>query len=122
MPFESWGPPCILNATRPGYRPHAYSMNQPWLTMSDWPVSAFELKPAKNSAASATSSTVVNSPSTVSFNPSCNQSTLSLTGCLVRLLCARDERPSCRAAEQRNDLAPFQVIELHPLAPSHVGA
>ena len=40
--------------TRPGYRPHAYSMNQPWLTMSDWPVSAFELKPAKNSAASAT--------------------------------------------------------------------
>src|ERR1700676_2396566 len=29
----------------------AYSMNQPWVTTSDWPVSAFDLKAAKNSAA-----------------------------------------------------------------------
>jgi hypothetical protein len=42
-------------------------MNQPWLTMSDCPVRAFELNAAKKTAASATSSTVVNSPSTVSF-------------------------------------------------------
>src|SRR5262245_38763805 len=42
-------------------------MNQPWLTTSDWPVSAFDSNAAKNSAASATSSTVVNSPSTVSL-------------------------------------------------------
>ena len=45
-----------------------YSMNQPWLTTSDWPVSALVSTPAKNSTASATSSVVVNSPSTVSFS------------------------------------------------------
>lgn len=33
----------------------AYCMNQPWLTTSDWPVSAFDSKPAKNTAAAATS-------------------------------------------------------------------
>src|SRR5215471_16623348 len=43
-------------------------MNQPWLTTSDWPVNALLSKPAKNTAVSATSSTVVNSPSTVSFS------------------------------------------------------
>src|SRR6266436_9749580 len=37
----------------------AYSMNQPWLTTSDWPVSALVLKPAQNNTASATSSVVV---------------------------------------------------------------
>jgi hypothetical protein len=41
-------------------------MNRPWLTTSDWPVSAFDLNAAKNSAASATASTVVNLPSIVS--------------------------------------------------------
>src|SRR5579864_5546562 len=43
-------------------------MNQPWLTMRDCPVRAFVLAAAKNSAASATSAAVVNSPSTVSRN------------------------------------------------------
>src|SRR5215469_12850182 len=37
-----------------------YSMNQPWLTMIDCPVSAFDSKAARNSAVSATSATVVN--------------------------------------------------------------
>src|SRR5262245_50737359 len=33
---------------------------------------------------------------------------------LAWLLCARRERPSdCRAAEQRDEIAPFQLIELH---------
>ena len=41
-------------------------MNQPWLTINDWPVRALDLDAAKNSAAAATSSAVVNSPSTVS--------------------------------------------------------
>jgi hypothetical protein len=45
-----------------------YCIDQPWLTIRDWPVNALELKPAKKTAASATSSTVVNSPSTVSFS------------------------------------------------------
>ena len=43
-------------------------MNQPWLTTSDCPVSAFVGKPANSSATRATSSVVVNSPSTVSFS------------------------------------------------------
>src|SRR5437870_12181107 len=43
-------------------------MNQPWLTTNDWPVSAFDGNEAKKSATSATSSTVVNSPSTVSLS------------------------------------------------------
>ena len=43
-----------------------HRMNQPSLTTSDWPVSAFDLNAAKNSAASATSSTLVNLPSIVS--------------------------------------------------------
>ena len=43
-------------------------MNQPWLTMRDWPVNAFVFAAAKNSAASATSSVVVHSPSTVSLS------------------------------------------------------
>src|SRR5947208_12876514 len=46
-------------------------MNQPWLTTRDWTVSAFDLAPAKNSTASATSSDVVNSPSTVSLSITC---------------------------------------------------
>src|SRR5207248_6144334 len=46
-------------------------MNQPWLTTNDWPVNALVLKPAKNNTASATSSVVVNSPSTVSFSMTC---------------------------------------------------
>ena len=45
-----------------------YCMNQPWLTTMDWPVNAVVLAPAKNSTASATSSVVVNWPSTVSFS------------------------------------------------------
>src|SRR5262249_15064224 len=32
---------------------------------------------------------------------------------LSRLLCARRERPRGSAAEQRDELAPFQLIELH---------
>jgi hypothetical protein len=40
-------------------------MNQPWFTMIDWPVNAFDPKEAKNNAVCVTSSTVVNSPSTV---------------------------------------------------------
>jgi hypothetical protein len=44
--------------------PRLHCMNQPWLTTSDWPVRAFDSNTAKNSAASATSSPVVNSPST----------------------------------------------------------
>ena len=46
----------------------SYCMNHPWLTTTDCPVSAFEPKEARNKAVSATSSTVVNSPSTVSFS------------------------------------------------------
>src|SRR5262249_14123187 len=45
-----------------------YCMNQPWLTTSDWPVYTVDEAAAKNRTASATSSVVVNSPSTVSFN------------------------------------------------------
>ena len=41
-------------------RPAAYSMNQPWLTMTDCPVNALDSKAARNKAASAISSTVVN--------------------------------------------------------------
>jgi hypothetical protein len=33
----------------------------------------------------------------------------------ARLLRARSERPRRRAAEQREEVASFQVIELHPL-------
>jgi hypothetical protein len=43
-------------------------MNQPCEATSDCPVKAFDLKEAKNNAASATSAVVVNSPSTVSFS------------------------------------------------------
>src|SRR5262249_873713 len=49
-------------------RAHAHCRNQPWLTTSDCPVNALLSKPAKNTAVSATSATVVNSPSTVSFS------------------------------------------------------
>src|SRR6516165_12619685 len=45
-----------------------YCMNHPWLTTTDWPVSAFDGNAARNTATSATSCAVVNSPSTVSFN------------------------------------------------------
>src|SRR5262245_36788289 len=44
-----------------------YCTNQPWLTTSDWPVYTLDDAPAKNRTAYATSSVVVNSPSTVSF-------------------------------------------------------
>src|ERR1700719_1956716 len=45
-----------------------YSMHQPWLTTTDWPVIALVGNAAKNTATSATSWVVVNSPSTVSFS------------------------------------------------------
>ena len=50
----------LLHATRycTGSRIRAYCMDQPWLTTSDCPVSAFDSKPAKNKATSATSWTV----------------------------------------------------------------
>src|SRR6516225_7648524 len=61
---DNHAPPCARAAcARAGY-----SMNQPWLTMRDWPVNAFVFAAAKKSAASATSSVVVNPPSTVSFS------------------------------------------------------
>ena len=59
-------------------------MNHPWLTTIDWPVSAFDGKAARNSAASATSWTVVNSPSTVSFS-------------IMVLITSASEIPSSRA-------------------------
>src|SRR3954452_23458802 len=43
-----------------------HCIDQPWLTTSDWTVGALISKPAKNTAVSATSASVVNSPSTVS--------------------------------------------------------
>ncbi len=46
----------------------AYCMNQPWLTTSDCPVRALLGKAANSTATSATSSSVVNSPSTVSLS------------------------------------------------------
>ena len=54
-------------AQRDGRAP-GYCMNQPWLTTSDWPVSALLGKAANSRATLATSSVVVNSPSTVSFS------------------------------------------------------
>jgi hypothetical protein len=33
----------------------------------------------------------------------------------LRLLRSRRERPSCRTAEERNDITPFQPTKLHPL-------
>jgi hypothetical protein len=50
-----------------GRRRNGYCMNQPWLTTRDWPVSALVGNAAKSSAMRATSS-VVNSPSTVSLS------------------------------------------------------
>src|SRR5262249_53346700 len=36
--------------------------------------------------------------------------------------CARRERPSgCRGAEQRDELAPFQLMEVHSISASQVG-
>src|SRR5262245_2044168 len=55
-------------AVSPDRRGRRYCMNQPWLTTSDWPVRALLSNPAKKTAVSATSATVVNSPSTVSFS------------------------------------------------------
>ena len=43
-------------------------MNHPWLTTTDWPVSASDGNAARNTAISATSRTVVNPPSMVSFS------------------------------------------------------
>src|SRR5215813_6191733 len=54
-------------ATKPRLS-EVYCMNHPWLTTTDWPVSAFDGNAARNTATSATSCAVVNWPSTVSFN------------------------------------------------------
>src|SRR5664279_596088 len=56
------------SARGPHFQKAPYCMNQPWLTTSDWPVSALLGKLANSSATSATSATVVNSPSTVSLS------------------------------------------------------
>jgi hypothetical protein len=40
----------------------------------------------------------------------------------LRLLGARRERPRGRAAEQRDELAPFQLTKLHALTPAKVTA
>src|SRR5262249_13654419 len=61
-----------------------YCMNQPWLTTRDWPVSALLGKLAKSTATSATSWTVVNSPSTVSFS-------------MIFLITSSSEMPKCWA-------------------------
>src|SRR5262249_22871394 len=45
-----------------------YCMNHPWLTTKDWPVSALDPNAANSSATSATSASVVTSPSTVSLS------------------------------------------------------
>src|SRR5262249_3601139 len=60
-----------INAADEATKPRlseVYCMNHPWLTTTDWPVSAFDGNAARNTATSATSCAVVNSPSTVSFN------------------------------------------------------
>src|SRR5258705_2678392 len=46
----------------------SHSMNQPWLTTSDWPVSALVGRAANIGATRTTSSVVANSPSTVSLS------------------------------------------------------
>ena len=61
-------------------------MCQPWLTQIDWPVSALVLKAARNSAISATSSTVVNSLSTVSASMISLTTRSSLMPSSLRLL------------------------------------
>lgn len=43
-------------------------MDQSWLTMNDWPVRAFDGKPARKAAVSTMSATVVELPSAVSFS------------------------------------------------------
>jgi hypothetical protein len=48
-------------------------MNQPWLTTSDCPVKALDGNDANSNATFATSSTVVNSPSTVSLSMRANR-------------------------------------------------
>src|SRR2546430_17333844 len=83
-------------------------MNQPWLTTNDWPVSAFDGNEAKKSATSATSSTVANSPSTVSLS-------MTLLGnaqrvCLSRNLLVDQRRPHEAGADHVGAnavLAPF---------------
>src|SRR6516165_10208496 len=66
--FSKRNDPGFDAARRCGGRNCAHCMNQPWLTTIDWPVNAFDPKEAKNNAVCATSSTVVNSPSTVSLS------------------------------------------------------
>src|SRR5262249_44712812 len=66
--FVTVQPGSDIHAPPAPKRAYSYFMNQPWLTMRDWPVNAFVFAAAKNSAASATSLVVVNSPSTVSFS------------------------------------------------------
>ena len=56
---------CALNEAHYGIN---YCMNQPWLTTGDCPVNALLGNAANRSAISASSSTVVNSPPTVSFS------------------------------------------------------
>jgi putative ABC transport system substrate-binding protein len=67
-------------------------MHQPLLTTSDCPVSAFVGKVAKKSAACATSSTVVNSPSTVSLS-------------ITFLTTSSSEIPAAALAQARYDIA-----------------
>ncbi len=82
-----------------------HCMNHPWLTTIDWPLSAFDSNPAKNSVASATSSTVVNSPSTVSFrDPS-----LRLLGNLPV-----DQRRAHEATDEMHEVYRAGVVQPRP--------
>jgi hypothetical protein len=47
---------------------------------------------------------------TFSSSPTCD-------GVIQRLLRARRQRPRYRRAEQRDELTPFQLIELHSIPP-----
>jgi len=67
---QSYFVPCSTGMSRsfPHRRSVRYCINHPWLTTKDWPVRAFDSNAANSSATSATSDSVVNSPSTVSLS------------------------------------------------------